>query len=648
MIIKSCNPNIQMFGVFGMIGKYKIIALMTCRIHDRECYGFVNVLNKRLTGDGCRLFVYNCNPRLNEDIHENDPQTSVYEMFDASFADAVIIDSNHIGNVAVCRKIISRALDMGLPVISLGENFEGCMNIRYEHQKGIEDIIAHLYDVHGISDFHMIAGVKGNSFSDKRIEAFKNALEKRGIAFDRSMVSYGDFWSDPAVAAAEKLLNEDRLPRAFVCANDHMAIAVSVFLQSRGISVPNDVAVTGYDCIDTIFSSSPTITSLCIKNESVSETICAILSDMFGGGKREGVVNMFPEAVFNESCGCKSSFKLDAAVLFNEQTNMFNRFQSENIILSETAARIQRGKSFEEIAYIMRDDDLMYAMCCLIKQEYTDESVNPEIESACGSDGGLFVLYDSDMIDQKRNSGEKFTPYYMSEKDIIPTLDYYLDDGRCLIFTALHYLGVSLGYICFHFGDFVSGNYYKIPQTTSMLNNALGGLINQRYKHYLLQRIERMSGTDALTGLYNRRGFCAKYERLLEETGDQALAVIMCDLDGLKYINDNFGHEEGDNAIYKTACALKACCPANAICTRFGGDEMMAVYPVGENERDVRALFCEYLDKYNAVSGKPYTVAASMGIYIASEGEKPDFEELVKKSDRLMYGEKKRRKTLRK
>ena len=157
-----------------------------------------------------------------------------------------------------------------------------------------------------------------------------------------------------------------------------------------------------------------------------------------------------------------------------------------------------------------------------------------------------------------------------------------------------------------------------------------------------------MPGTDALTGLYNRRGFCTKYERLLEETGNKALAVIMCDLDGLKYINDNFGHEEGDNAIHKTACALKACCPPNAVCTRFGGDEMMAVYPVGENERDVRALFCEYLDKYNAVSGKPYTVAASMGIYIASEGEKPGFEELVKKSDSLMYDEKKRRKALRK
>lgn len=631
-----------------MIGKYKIIALMTCRIHERECYEFINVFNKQLSKDNFRLFVYNCSPRLDEDIMENDPQTSVYEMFDSSFADAVIIDSSHIGSSAVCKKIISRAVNAGLPVISLGKSFDGCMNIKYEHQKGIEDIVDHLCDVHGISDFHMIAGVKGNSFSDKRIEAFKNALQKHGIAFDSSMVSYGDFWSEPAAAAAEKLLNENRLPRAFVCANDHMAIAVSVFLQSRGISVPGDVAVTGYDCIDTAFSSSPTITSASIKNQSLSETICGILSDILDGGKRDGIVKVYPETVFNESCGCKSYIKLDAAFLFNGQTNLFNRFQNENIILSETVAKIHQGKSFDEIAYIMRDDDLMYAMCCLIKQEYTDESVNPEIESACGSDGGLFVLYDSDMIDHKRNNGEKFTPYYMSEKDIIPTLDYYLDDGRCLIFTTLNYLGITFGYICFHFSDFSAGNYYKIPQTTSMLNNALGGLINIRYKHYLLKRIERMSGTDALTGLYNRRGFCTKYEKLLEETENKPLAVIMCDLDGLKYINDNFGHEEGDNAIHKTACALKACCPPNAICTRFGGDEMMAVYPVSENERDVRALFCEYLDKYNSGSGKPYAVAASMGIYIAPEGDKPDFEELVKKSDKLMYSEKKRRNALRK
>ena len=224
-----------------MIGNYKIIAFMTCRIQDRDNYELVYALHKKLSEINCRLFVYNCSSiyncssHIDEKIHENDPQTSVYEMFDASFADAVILDSDHIGNPSVCNKIISRALGMRLPVISLGEHFAGCMNIEYAHQAGIADIVDHLAEVHGISNFHMIAGSKGNSFSDERIGAFKDTLEKRGIPFDYSMVSYGDFWSGPAVAAAERLLNEGRLPQAFVCANDHMAIAVSTFLQNHAI-----------------------------------------------------------------------------------------------------------------------------------------------------------------------------------------------------------------------------------------------------------------------------------------------------------------------------------------------------------------------------------------------------------------------------
>lgn len=630
-----------------MIGKYKIIALLTSHIHGADCYTFIDVLNKRFAETSLRLFVYNCNPYFNECIREDDPQTSVYDMFNSSFTDAVIVDSSQIGNIALCKKIVNRALNMNLPVISLGEKFDGCINIVYEHFIGIEYVIEHLADVHGISDFHMIAGTKENRFSDERIEAFKEALQKRHIPYNDDMVSYGDFWSEPAVAVAEKLLNEGRLPQAFVCANDHMAIAVSVFLRSKGISVPKDIVVTGYDCIDTIFSSSPTITSACIKNETISDTIYDILTDIFSGIKKDGVIKVYPEVVLNESCGCNASKRLDAAILFNEQTNLFNRFQNENIILSETAARIQKCESFEDIAYIMSDYELMYSMCCILKQEYTDESVNPEFENLCGSEGGLFVLYDSDVLDSKKRSGEKYTPYYMHEKNIIPNLNAYLDDRRCLIFTTLHYLGVTLGYICFHFIDFAAGNYYKIPQTTGILNNALGGLINQRYKRYLMEKIERISGTDVLTGLYNRRGFCSEYDRLLESLGDEPLAVIMCDLDGLKYINDTFGHEEGDNAIHTAAIALKEVCPANAICTRFGGDEMMAVFPYEANGMDVRTLLCEYLDDYNAKSGKPYNVAASIGIYITANNEKPDFEELVKKSDVLMYEEKKRRKSAR-
>lgn len=626
-----------------MIGKYKIIAFLTSRIQERECHKLINTLEKIFLDIDYRLFVYNCITQSDTELNETDPQISVYGLYDSDFVDAVILDSSRVGNKAVCEKAVKRAREMNLPVISLGECCDGCLNIEYVHGLGIETLVDHLIKRHGIDDFHMIAGPKGNKFSDSRIEAFKTAVEKRGIPFDYDMVSYGDFWADPAVAAAKKLLELNRLPRAFVCANDQMAISVSVFLQSKGLSVPQDVIVVGYDCIDTIYSSSPTMTSACISSKTLAAMITDSLIAIFGGKAPEGYMMAAPEPVYNESCGCECGNKSDAAVLFNEQTNMFCRFQDENIILSEIAAKIQQSSSFEDIAPVIHASNLMYDMCCLIKTEYIDESMNPEESSR--SENGLYLLYDSDMINYNQTKGEDFSPFTISEREIIPTLDFYLTNGRSLVFTALHYLGVSFGYVCFHFREYHVGSYYKIPQTVNMLNNALGGLINLRHKHYLLKRIEKMSGTDVLTGLYNRRGFCTEYERLTERAGgDSSLAVIMCDLDGLKYINDSFGHEEGDSAIHTVALALKSACPPEAVCTRFGGDEMLAVYPCDKNCECVRARFAEYLDKYNADSGKPYAVAASMGIYIAPKGEFPGFEELVKKSDALMYAEKKRRK----
>lgn len=54
------------------------------------------------------------------------------------------------------------------------------------------------------------------------MNTFQDTLKKYGIPFDSSMVSYGDYWSDPAIAAVERLMNEGRIPQAFVCANDHI------------------------------------------------------------------------------------------------------------------------------------------------------------------------------------------------------------------------------------------------------------------------------------------------------------------------------------------------------------------------------------------------------------------------------------------
>lgn len=262
-----------------MIGKYKIAALCTCRIQDSECFELIHELDGQLDNIGCRLFVYNCISR--PDKNSSSAETAVFDLIDPSFCDVVIIQSDHFGNYDFCKALAQKYREMGLPVISLGENISDCINFEYRRGDGFADIVSHMVKYHGYTNIHMIAGVKGEYYSDERIKAFRNVLSENNIPFDDSMVSYGDYWSVPAIDAVKKLIKENRLPRAIVCANDHMAVAVTNYLQDQGISVPDDVAITGYDGIETIYSADPTVSSSGIYPLTNAKEICHAVNTFF-------------------------------------------------------------------------------------------------------------------------------------------------------------------------------------------------------------------------------------------------------------------------------------------------------------------------------------------------------------------------------
>ena len=115
-------------------------------------------------------------------------------------------------------------------------------------------------------------------------------------------------------------------------------------------------------------------------------------------------------------------------------------------------------------------------------------------------------------------------------------------------------------------------------------------------------------------------------------------------MDGLKYINDHYGHKEGDFAIRAVADALMEVCPEDTLGTRFGGDEMLAVCSTACNPVKIKSDFEQYFVDLNKQFRKEYTISASIGIYVAGENEVLGFDELIEKSDKLMYEEKARRK----
>ena len=155
----------------------------------------------------------------------------------------------------------------------------------------------------------------------------------------------------------------------------------------------------------------------------------------------------------------------------------------------------------------------------------------------------------------------------------------------------------------------------------------------------MTKKVQELSQFDQLTGLYTRGGGERAYEDLVRRLEDQGkpITVIMADLDGLKHINDNFGHNEGDYAIKAIALALKNSCPDNAVCIRMGGDEMAAFMSSTSSTDDIEAEIYARLRSMNRSADKPYPIGASIGIYRSPAGPIPSFEELIRSADEMMY-----------
>ena len=158
--------------------------------------------------------------------------------------------------------------------------------------------------------------------------------------------------------------------------------------------------------------------------------------------------------------------------------------------------------------------------------------------------------------------------------------------------------------------------------------------------------LQSLSLIDELTGLYNRRGFLAVTEQHVAaiRRDNKTPIVLYADLDGLKEINDSYGHHEGDRALAITAQILKETFRSSDILARLGGDEFVALAAIEENEGAesltdrLRAQF----EASNALRTRPYNLSVSVGV-AHFENDRYSIEDLMAQADRAMYEEKRRK-----
>lgn len=144
---------------------------------------------------------------------------------------------------------------------------------------------------------------------------------------------------------------------------------------------------------------------------------------------------------------------------------------------------------------------------------------------------------------------------------------------------------------------------------------------------------------DELTGLYNRRAFERDVDNIEKTQMNQFLTIVSFDINGLKYINDNFGHAAGDELIVGTADCLKNTFNSNGKIYRIGGDEFAVIIDCNVNQLfEYFGIFDTQTSVWSGKLVKDLTVSKGC----AAHAEFPDlsFRELQSKADQRMYQEK--------
>ena len=615
----------------------KIIALCLTRLSNDETTAKVAELNKALVAKDYRLFIYNACSDFYRSSRFESAEKKVYSLIDYNIVDAVVIFSEAFRDTSIVDELRMDAEAHNVPVFILGNRSEECTSFIFDYEAGFEQAVRHIIEYHGITDTAMIAGLKGEEHSEQRIEVYKKVLAENNLPFTDDMLSYGDYWSGPAQKAVEDMIAGGHVPKAIICANDMMAITVCAVLNRHGYKVPDDVAVVGFDGTEEAKQCNPPITTCRCSHADTAKAIADALEKVFAGGEvpHDNYVD-FVLDIYN-SCGCDPDCPhYNMGNTLKIVLDRFCKYQDDNALLCELAQEIVTGDSADCIVEDLKGYNF-YNICIMVNQSFWNEALNPLKEEWKGFDEEMCILYKSD-------DDTKKYPMNIMRRDILPDIDYVMTLENPVVFNVLSSYGIPMGYMCVHFPADVD-SYCMIPQYVYALNNALSGYRNAMHLKYTAKSIEKISENDYLTGLYNRNGFYKQLSWLQRKNAGMSFTVASIDLDGLKNINDHYGHDEGDFAISSVADAIRSIPIENKICGRFGGDEFVvcAVTSAADNIGDgaegiIRRHVEDFLACLNKDHVKPYPITASIGM--CSTRNDLDFDAMLKQSDERMYAEK--------
>jgi sigma-B regulation protein RsbU (phosphoserine phosphatase) len=194
-----------------------------------------------------------------------------------------------------------------LPLCSVGIELDGASSVRIDNEAGLATAVDHLVQAHGRRRVGFVGGPEHNVEAGQRLAGYRAALGRHGLPVDERLVLPGEFTVPSGERAVRTLFDVRRVllgdVDALVVANDGMAWGCLAELASRGIQVPDQLAITGFDDLPAARQARVPLATVRQPVAELGRRAVRLLLDRIGGARRERLL-LPTELVARQSCGC--------------------------------------------------------------------------------------------------------------------------------------------------------------------------------------------------------------------------------------------------------------------------------------------------------------------------------------------------------
>ena len=541
------------------------------------------------------------------------------------------------------------------PVISIRHQGGEFDCVYTDDEYAFRPLMKHLLEEHGLKRICFLAGYEGHPDSERRQQVYLEEMAAHGIEVNEDKdIVHGNMWLTSGITAYEAFFaDKESYPEAVVCANDYMAVGLMRTLREKGIRVPEDVIVTGFDNVSNITPTEPTLTTV---EQDFAGMTAAAMDELVrqirageterGTGEKRGIP-IGGRLIIGESCGCGCRGNQYYANISTEYYQQVDSMISREVSMTYLTIELNACDDLKDLHRVlvdkMADTPAVrdYYLCLFEKGR--DEKGDPMFAEEITDKACLVHA-----IRNRKDHGMPMISFDCGE--LLPEMAERKDEPQVFFLMLLHQREDAFGYSMFHYepGE-VPSNFFQ--HWNVILSGALSNM-HKRDELRLLYEERRLSSiTDVLTRLLNRRGLEEQLTPVWQRmcTGRENVAFVSFDMDWLKQINDTYGHQAGDYAIRLTGNAIRRAAPKDAILARVGGDEFLAVLPRADLQAAKQFMkgFQNELETLNELENRAFNVEASCGAVVFRLNSFSTIEECVHKSDEEMYRKKEKKHTAR-